>query len=102
MNAARVEAALTPAYPRGPIETCELGVELANRGNLRLYGHVARLPAEDPAHHILSFRYPSGWTMPRWRPQASCLRQVEAYLKDMGMTGLASAWAMARRRPIYL
>ena len=24
--------------------------------------------------------------------------QTEAYLKDMGMTGLASAWAMARRR----
>ena len=26
--------------------------------------------------------------------------QTEAYLKDMGMTVLASAWAMARRRPI--
>ena len=26
--------------------------------------------------------------------------QTEAYLKDTGMTGLASAWAMARRRPI--
>ena len=25
--------------------------------------------------------------------------QTEAYLKDMGMTGLASVWAMARRRP---
>ena len=25
--------------------------------------------------------------------------QTEAYLKDMGMTGLVSAWAMARRRP---
>ena len=24
--------------------------------------------------------------------------QTEAYMKDMGMTGLASAWAMARRR----
>ena len=24
--------------------------------------------------------------------------QTEAYLKDMGMTGLASAWAMTRRR----
>ena len=33
---------------------------------------------------------------------AVCLgdRQTEAYLKDTGMTGLASAWAMARRRPI--
>ena len=26
--------------------------------------------------------------------------QTEAYLKDMGIAGLASAWAMARRRPI--
>ena len=26
--------------------------------------------------------------------------QTEAYLKDMGMAGLASAWTMARRRPI--
>ena len=25
--------------------------------------------------------------------------QMETYLKDMGMTGLVSAWAMARRRP---
>ena len=26
--------------------------------------------------------------------------QTEAYRQDMNMTGLASAWAMARRRPI--
>ena len=38
--------------------------------------------------------------MPRGRPQASLLRQVEAYLSDMGVTGLASVWAMARRSPI--
>ena len=32
----------------------------------------------------------------------ACLgdNQTEAYLKDMDMTGLASVWAMARRRPI--
>ena len=29
----------------------------------------------------------------------SWLRQVGSYLKDTGMAGLASAWAMARRRP---
>ena len=66
---------------------------------LRLYGHVARLSAEYPAHRILSRRDPSGWTMPRGRPQSSWLRQVESYLSDTGMTGLASAWAMARRGP---
>ena len=26
--------------------------------------------------------------------------QTESYLKDKGMMGLASAWAMARRRPV--
>ena len=34
------------------------------------------------------------------RPHASWLRKVESYLKDMGMTGLASVWAMVRRNPI--
>ena len=37
--------------------------------------------------------------MPRERPHASWLRQVESYLKDAGMAGLASARAMVRRRP---
>ena len=36
---------------------------------LRLYGHVTvRLPAEDPAHLILSCRDSWGWTMPRVSP----------------------------------
>ena len=37
--------------------------------------------------------------MPRGHPHASWLRQVEAYLKDAGMAGLASAWVNVRRRP---
>ena len=40
-----------------------------------------------------------GLIMPRNRKLASWLRQ-EAYLKYMGVAGLASAWAMDRRRPI--
>ena len=40
-----------------------------------------------------------GWTMPRGRLHVSWLRQVESIVNDMGMAGLASAWAMARRRP---
>ena len=90
---------------------------------VRLYEHVARLLADDPAHRIVSCRDPCGWNMPRGRPCASWLRQrvlseryghdghdgpgaclgdgqTESYLKDMEMAGLASAWAMARRRPI--
>ena len=44
--------------------------------------------------------FPSGWTMRNGCLQASWLRQVEAYLKSTDMAGLASAWAMARRRPM--
>ena len=61
---------------------------------VRLYGHVAQLAAEDPAHQILSCRDPSSWTMPRGRPHASWLRQAESYLNNMGMTGTATAWTM--------
>ena len=66
---------------------------------LRLYGHVARLPANDPAHRILSCRDPVRRTMAVGRPRASWLRQVDAYLEEWGVTGLASAWCLARRRP---
>ena len=37
--------------------------------------------------------------MPWRRSLGSWLCQVESYLRIMGMAGLASAWAMARRRP---
>ena len=37
--------------------------------------------------------------MPRGRPIDSRLCQVEAYLGDMDVTGLASCWAMARLWP---
>ena len=52
-------------------------------------------------YDLFSFfcRDPRGWSMPRGRPHASWLRKVESYLKDVGMAGLASAWAMARWRP---
>ena len=56
------------------------------------------LSSPNSLRRILSCRVPSGWTMPRGRPQASWLRQVESYLRHTGMAGLTSAWAMARRR----
>ena len=60
---------------------------------------MARLPAEDLAigFFLVEIR---GAGPCRGAPlQDSWLRQTEAYLKDMDMTGLASAWAMARRTP---
>ena len=42
----------------------------------------------------VDFYFISAWSMPRGRPQNSWLRQVESYLSDKGMAGLASALAM--------
>jgi len=66
---------------------------------LWLYGHMARFPDSYPAHQIHSAREPREWMMPMDRPLASWLQQVDQYLKDIGM-GLASAWGMARWRPL--
>ena len=60
---------------------------------------MASLLAEDSAHRILSCRDPKGRTIPSGRPHVSWLRQMEAYLEDMGMADLASALAMTRGRP---
>ena len=65
-----------------------------------LYGHVARRPTEDPARRILYCRDTRGWTTPSSRLHPSWLRQLKAYLWNMGMVGLTPAWAMARRRNI--
>ena len=66
---------------------------------LQLYGHVARFPDADPVHQILSAREPREWRTPMGRPRALWLQQVDQDLKEMGM-GQASAWGMARRRPL--
>ena len=55
---------------------CDIQLDPDIGPQLRLYGHVARLCAEDPAHRIISRLDPSGWTISRRRPHASWLRQV--------------------------
>ena len=74
--------------------TCIVG-----RGQLWLYGHVARFPDADPAHQILLAREPRDWRRPMGRPRASWLQQLDQHLKEMGM-GQASAWGMDRWRPL--
>ena len=66
---------------------------------LRLYGHVARFPDADPAHQILSARESREWRRSIGRPRALWLQQIDQHLKEMEM-GQASAWGMARRRPL--
>ena len=66
---------------------------------LRLYGHVVHFPDADPAHQILSAMEPCEWRRPMGQPLASWLQQVDQHLKEMGMVQ-ASAWGLARRRPL--
>ena len=75
---------------------------------LRLYGHVARLLADDPVNRILFCHDLSGWIMPKGRPQASCLRQVESWAwrlsgrwPDGGRSTVAK-WTRRRPAPAYL
>ena len=56
-------------------------------------------PDADPAHQILSAGESREWRRPVGRSRASWLQQVDHHLKEMGM-GLASAWGMARQRPL--
>ena len=65
---------------------------------MRLYGHVARFPAGDPAGRILSAREPAGRTRPVGRPHDTWLRQMDRHFAGVGM-GRVAAWRMAIRRP---
>ena len=51
---------------------------------LRLQRHVARFPAADPAHQIISTREPREWSRPMGRSRTSWLQQVDQHLKEMG------------------
>ena len=66
---------------------------------LRLFGHVARFPGNDPAARVLSAREPTRWVRPRGRPHASWLQQIDRYFVEMGI-GRAAALRMASRRPL--
>ena len=65
---------------------------------MRLYGHMARFPAGDPAGRILSAREPAGGTRPVGRPHDTWLRQMDRHFAGAGM-GRVAAWRMAIRRP---
>ena len=65
---------------------------------LRLFGHIARLPEADPARQVLYTREPTSWRRPRGRPRANWLQQMDRHCRGLGM-GRVSAWGMACRRP---
>ena len=64
---------------------------------LRLYGHVARLPDVDPAHRVLSVGDNPEWRRPRGRPRNSWLGKVDRSCREMLGMGRGLAWGLARR-----
>ena len=68
---------------------------IVRQRQLRLFGHVARLPEADPAHQVLSVADNPGWRRPRGRPYCSWLEQIDKSLEMLGM-GRGPAWDLAR------
>ena len=60
-----------------------------------MFGYVARLPPEDPAHRTLSCGNPQGWSSGKGRPPTTWLRQREEYCHRIG-TDRVRAWALAK------
>ncbi len=63
---------------------------------LRLYGHVARLPDVDPAHRVLSVRDNPEWRRLRERPRNSWLGKNDRSCWDRLGMDRAAAWEFAR------
>ncbi len=61
---------------------------------LRLYGHVARLPDIDPAHRVFSIRDNPEWRRPRGRPRNSWLGKLGQNRSCQDRLGMdrAAAW----------
>ena len=66
---------------------------------LRLYGHLARLPEVDPAHRVVSTRDNPGWRRLVGRPRKSWLGQIDQTCQKEVEMGRAPAWRLARRNP---
>ena len=57
---------------------------MIRKRQMRLYGHVARFLAGDPAGRILSAREPAGRTRPVGRPYGAWLRQMNRHFAGGG------------------
>ncbi len=63
---------------------------------LRLYGHMARLPDVDPANRVLSVRDNPEWRRPSGRPRNSWLGKIDRSCRDRFGMDRAAAWEFAR------
>ena len=71
-------------------------ISIVRERQLRLYGHVARLPDIDPAHRVLSVRDNPVWRRPRGRPRNSWLGKVDGSCRELLGMGKVAAWGLAR------
>ena len=69
---------------------------LVRERQLRLYGHVVRLPAEDPAHRILFVEIRGAGPC---QGASTCFMSASGGVLPQGYGHFGSARAMARRRP---
>ena len=67
--------------------------ELIFEHQISMFGHVARLFSDDPAHRILCCGNPVGWKRGRGRPLSTWLRQMEEFCRRFG-TDKEWAWAL--------
>ena len=72
-------------------------ISIVRERQLRLYGHVARLPEVDPAHRVLSVRDNPEWRRPRGRPRNSWLGKIDRSCRELFGIGRMTAWGLARR-----
>ena len=72
---------------------------IVRQRQLRLYGHVARLPEADPSHQVLSLTDNPGWRRPRGRPHRSWLGQIDESCRELLNMGRGPAWRLARGNP---
>ena len=66
---------------------------------LRLYGHVARLPVDDPAHGVITAANNPEWRRPVRQPRLAWLKQVDEVCRELLRIRMVQAWDLARRSP---
>ena len=65
---------------------------------MSMFGHVARLSSDDPAHRIISCPNPPEWRRRPGRPHLTWLRQMDGHCRGVGIDRVV-AWALAKSDP---
>ena len=63
-----------------------------------MFGHIARLSTDDPAHRILSCSNPVVWKRVRGRPLSSLLRQMEGFFRRVGLEPTGSRLRLSPKK----